>query len=68
MLTETELFFGYVCDEDRSVLDLLDADYTFLNEPLARHYGIEGRRRDRVPPRQARPIAAAAACSRRPAC
>lgn len=40
MLTETELFFESIVKEDRSVLDLLDADYTFLNEPLARHYGI----------------------------
>ena len=37
---ETELFFGSIMREDRSVLDLLDADYTFLNERLARHYGI----------------------------
>jgi hypothetical protein len=29
-----------VLREDRSILDLIDADYTFLNEPLARHYGI----------------------------
>jgi hypothetical protein len=40
MLKETELFFESVVKEDRSILDLLDADYTFLNEPLARHYGI----------------------------
>jgi hypothetical protein len=38
--TETELFFGSVLTEDRSVLDLLSADYTFLNERLARHYGV----------------------------
>ena len=37
---ETELFFESVVREDRSVLDLLKADYTFLNERLARHYGI----------------------------
>jgi hypothetical protein len=37
---ETELFFGSILKEDRSALDLLDADYTFLNERLARHYGI----------------------------
>ncbi|HJT75703.1 MAG TPA: DUF1592 domain-containing protein, partial [Gemmataceae bacterium] len=42
MLRETELFFGAVVREDRSVLDFLDADYTFLNERLARHYGIPG--------------------------
>jgi mono/diheme cytochrome c family protein len=37
---ETELFFQSVVQENRSVLDLLTADYTFLNERLARHYGI----------------------------
>ncbi|MBI3894423.1 MAG: DUF1592 domain-containing protein [Acidobacteria bacterium] len=37
---ETELFFESNMREDRSVLDLLNADYTFLNERLARHYGI----------------------------
>jgi mono/diheme cytochrome c family protein len=37
---ETELFLHSVFTEDRSVLDLLTADYTFLNERLARHYGI----------------------------
>ncbi len=39
---ETELFFASILHEDRSVLDLLRADYTFLNERLARHYGIPG--------------------------
>ena len=39
---ETELLFGSLVEEDRSVLDLLQADYTFLNERLARHYGIPG--------------------------
>ncbi len=39
---ETELFFGSVLREDRSVMDLLTADYTFVNERLARHYGIKG--------------------------
>jgi mono/diheme cytochrome c family protein len=37
---ETEMLFESVMSEDRSVLDLLRADYTFLNEQLARHYGI----------------------------
>jgi mono/diheme cytochrome c family protein len=37
---ETELFFESVVREDRSVLDLLTANYTFLNERLAKHYGI----------------------------
>jgi len=40
MLKETELFFDHIMREDRSVLELIDADYTFLNERLARHYGI----------------------------
>jgi mono/diheme cytochrome c family protein len=37
---ETEMLFESVLREDRSVLDLLDSDYTFVNERLARHYGI----------------------------
>jgi hypothetical protein len=40
MQHETELFFDSVVHEDRGVLDLLTADYTFVNERLARHYGI----------------------------
>ena len=39
---ETELFFQSVMQEDRSVLDLMTADYTFVNERLAKHYGIAG--------------------------
>ena len=39
---ETELFAASILREDRSLLDLLDAPYTFLNERLARHYGIPG--------------------------
>ena len=37
---ETELFFDSIMREDRNVLDLLTADHTFVNERLARHYGI----------------------------
>ena len=37
---EIELFFGSIIHEDRSILDLLTADYTFVNERLAKHYGI----------------------------
>jgi len=37
---EVELFFGSIVHEDRNVLDLLTADYTFVNERLAKHYGI----------------------------
>jgi hypothetical protein len=39
-LRETELFFGSIMREDRNVLDLMTADYTFVNERLARHYKI----------------------------
>jgi mono/diheme cytochrome c family protein len=39
---ETELLFESIVLEDRSILDLLNADYTFVNERLARHYGIPG--------------------------
>ena len=42
MRKETELFVGAVVHEDRSVLDLLDCNFTFLNERLAKHYGIPG--------------------------
>ncbi len=40
--TETQMFFSYILRDDRSALELLSADYTFVNERLARHYGIEG--------------------------
>jgi hypothetical protein len=40
MRMETEKVFDYVVRNDRSVLELIDSDYTFLNERLARHYGI----------------------------
>lgn len=42
MLQETELFFTSLVREDRPMFDLYTADYTYLNERLARHYGIEG--------------------------
>ena len=42
MRQETELFFSSLVRENRSVLDLLRANYTFVNEPLAKHYGIPG--------------------------
>jgi len=42
MKRETETFFNHLVKRDASVLDLYRADYTFLNEPLARHYGIPG--------------------------
>ena len=49
MVRETELFFEHVVRNDRSVLEFLDADYTFVNDRLAQHYGIAGRLRRRVP-------------------
>ena len=42
MRRETELFVEHVIREDRSILDFLDGKYSFLNERLARHYGIAG--------------------------
>ena len=39
---ETELFLANMIKEDRSILDLINADYTFVNERLAEYYGIEG--------------------------
>jgi hypothetical protein len=39
---ETELFFGHILRENRPALELLSADYTFVDERLARHYGIPG--------------------------
>jgi hypothetical protein len=42
MRTETKLFFQSLVKDDRSLVDLLTADFTFLNERLARHYGIKG--------------------------
>jgi len=42
MMKETELFFETVVREDRNVMDFIDAKFTFLNERLAKHYGISG--------------------------
>jgi hypothetical protein len=42
METETRLFFEAIAREDRSLFDLLDANFTFVNERLAKHYGIPG--------------------------
>ncbi len=42
MRKETEMFVGSIVHEDHSVLDLLNANYTFLNERLAEHYGLPG--------------------------
>ncbi|MDP1561693.1 MAG: DUF1592 domain-containing protein [Pirellulaceae bacterium] len=42
MRRETELVFWRIVSENRSVLELLDADYTYVNHRLARHYGLDG--------------------------
>jgi hypothetical protein len=42
LVRETELLFDHLVREDRSLLELFTSDYTFLNERLARHYGIPG--------------------------
>ena len=42
MRRETELFFESIVRDDRSILDFIDAKYTFLNERLARHYNVPG--------------------------
>ena len=53
MREETRLFFEAVLREDRPISDFVDGRYTFLNERLARHYGIPRRRRARIPARRA---------------
>jgi len=45
---ETELLFRTILREDRPIIDLLDADFTFVDERLAKHYGMEGIRGSRV--------------------
>ena len=42
MLRETELFFRTIVSDNRSILNFLDADYTYVNDRLAKHYGISG--------------------------
>ena len=42
MRRETELLFNNLIAEDRSIFDLYEADYTFVNERLAKHYGFPG--------------------------
>ena len=48
MRRETELHFEHILRGDRSLLELLDANYTFLNERLAKHYGIDGVKGDQM--------------------
>ena len=66
---ETEMLFEAIVREDRSILDLVDADFTFVDERLARHYGIpnvRGSHFRRVAAGRRR--ARAAGCSARAAC
>ena len=42
MRTESEMYFTSIMTGNRSILDFIDSNYTFLNEPLAKHYGISG--------------------------
>jgi hypothetical protein len=42
MQQETELYFSHILREDRSLLELIESDYTFLNEKLAKHYKVDG--------------------------
>ncbi|OYU98356.1 MAG: hypothetical protein CFE26_27740, partial [Verrucomicrobiales bacterium VVV1] len=42
MQEETELHFAHILKEDRPLTELIDCNYTFLNEELAKHYGIPG--------------------------
>ncbi len=46
---ETELLFAHILRNNRSAIELLSADYTFVNERLAKHYGIAGRLRPALP-------------------
>src|SRR5688572_23662765 len=41
MIKETQLFFSHIMREDRSLMDVLTGDYTFVNEMLAKHYGLK---------------------------
>lgn len=52
MLTETELFIEAVIREDRNLDELIDADFVFLNEPLAQHYGLEEALKQQGKPKQ----------------
>ncbi len=42
MMTETKMFFNGIVKNDRSIIDFLDAKYTYVNGPLAKHYGMTG--------------------------
>ena len=65
MQNETEEYFEYVVRENRNVMELVDSNYTFLNETLAKHYDIDGVKATKCGASSCRPTARAAACSRR---
>src|SRR5207253_3614022 len=48
MRRETEMLLEHIVRQDRSLLELLDSNYTFLNERLAKHYGIDGVQGDQM--------------------
>jgi len=48
MIDEARWFFASIVREDRGILELLDADYTFVNDRLAKHYGIDGVEGDKM--------------------
>ena len=54
MRREVEMLFDSIRTEDRNIIDLLTADYTFVNERLAKHYGVPVHLRKPVPPHQSR--------------
>jgi hypothetical protein len=56
MRRETELFFESIVREDRNIFMLLDSDYTFLNEPLAKHYRIVDTNGNRAGQAPTRPV------------
>jgi hypothetical protein len=56
MIRETELFFQAIIKEDRSILDLLDSNFTFMNGRLAAHYGIADSNGNRVGQKEIAPL------------
>ena len=62
------MLFERIVREDRSLLELIDADYTFLNERLAEHYGIEGVKGKEMRLVELPEDSTAAACSPRARC
>ena len=67
MRRETELLFDSIVREDRNVMDLLTADYTFVDERLAKHYQDSEHRRESLPPHQQWIRITAKVCSARAA-